>query len=356
MKRAGFLIEQIAEYENLLHAFHKAQSGKEGKNEVIIYRNDLQDNLSELREELLAGKVSVGDYYQFKIFDPKERVVCAAAFRERVLHHALMNICAPIFEKQFIATTCANRTGKGVYYAINYAMKGMKNHSYVAKMDIRKYFDSIDHDILSGKLKHIFKDRRLTGIFDRIIDSYCVETGKGVPIGNLTSQYFANYYLSSLDHYIKEVLHVPIYVRYMDDMLLFENDKIRLKEVIRQVEKYLLEELHLDLKFAIVNSTISSTSFLGYRLSRNRIGLTSRSKRRFRNKFTIIDRQLSQDQITESDAQNSAVPLFTFVKHAYTKQYRYRVISEVTNRKRLQPRESRRQLEQQCAELPSCQS
>ena len=265
MKRVGFLIEKIADKDNLLLAYYKAKIGKYYKKEVVRFGDNLDYNINKLQEEIMTGNVSVGKYHQFTITDPKKRNVYAAAFDERVLHHAIINVCHEYFERNLIYDTYATRPNKGVYKALDKAKAASKRYKYVAKLDFRKYFDTISHEVLKEKLGRIYKDRNLLNIFSQIIDTYSVEEGKGIPIGNLTSQYFANYYLSSLDHYIKEYLGVPVYVRYMDDMLLFENDKDKLKESVKAVAKYSTEKLKLNLKTPILKQTEDTISFLGYK-------------------------------------------------------------------------------------------
>lgn len=329
MKRVGFLIEQIADMENLRLAFYKAQSGKEAKNPVLAYRAKLESNLLDLREQLVAGDVRVGNYHLFKIYDPKERTICAADFSERVLHHALMNVCAPFFERQFICSTCANRVGKGVYYALNIAHKAMERYRFVAKLDVRKYFDSIHHDVLLKQLNRIFKDSRLLTIFEQIVHSYAVVEGRGLPIGNLTSQYFANFYLSGLDHYVKEKLQVAEYVRYMDDMLLFGNDKGVLKQQVYHVQLYANNLLKVELKPPLLQLTSHKTAFLGYSLKGAVIGLTNRSKRRFAAKYRMANKMLKEGTWDEKQYQEHILPLFAFVRHAYSKKYRKRILCKV---------------------------
>lgn len=333
MRRVGFLIEQIADMDNLRLAFFKAQRAKGGKKEVEDYRKELDTNLLQLRAELLEGMVNVGNYHLFKIYDPKERTVCAAAFRERVLHHALMNVCAPVFERHFIETTYANRTNKGTYKALDSAFKAVNKYAYVAKLDVRKYFDHIDHAILTVLLGRLFKDRRLLNVLQQIILSYNVGHGKGVPIGNLTSQYFANYYLSYIDHYAKEKLHLPIYVRYMDDILVFDNECERLNEKVAALQQVAETRLLLTFKPPVIQKTEIPVSFLGYRLSKHKIGLTQRSKRRFKKKYKSIIMAKGKDNYSEQEIQAHLLPLFAFVQYGYTKQYRTRVLKEVISRR-----------------------
>ncbi|MBR0064145.1 MAG: hypothetical protein IJQ06_00945 [Paludibacteraceae bacterium] len=327
------MTEQIADMDNLRLAFFKAQRGKRAKKEVEAYRKELDTNLLQLRAELIEGKVNVGNYHLFKIYDPKERTVCAAAFRERVLHHALMNVCAPIFERHFIETTYANRTNKGTYKALDTAFKAVNKYAYVAKLDVRKYFDHIDHTILTALLGRLFKDQRLLHVLQQIIQSYHVELGKGVPIGNLTSQYFANYYLSPIDHYAKEELSIPIYVRYMDDILMFHNDYERLKEKVVAYQQAAETRLLLTLKPPVIQKTEIPVSFLGYRLSKHKIGLTQRSKKRFKQKYKAALRVHAHNSQSEQETQAHLLPLFAFVQHGYTKRYRKQILNKVTSRR-----------------------
>ena len=333
MKRVGFLIEKIADMDNLRLAFYKAQKGKRGKREVIEYRDDLQHNLTRLHDTILSGEVKVGEYHLFKIYDPKERVVCAAHFNERVLHHAIMNVCAPYFERHFIPTTYANRENKGVYKALELAHHAAAHYRFVGKLDVRKYFDTIDHNVLKQSLEHLFKDRFLLQLFGKIIDSYSVENGRGLPIGNLTSQYFANYYLSGLDHYAKEVLKIPVYIRYMDDILVFGNERDHLKEQVNALIQYAAERLKLQMKSPIVQPTSIPIAFLGYRLSNNKIDLTKRSRGRFEKKYGHAIKKYDNGRWSEEEVQAHVLPLLAFVRYAYTKKYRNVIIDKVENRR-----------------------
>ncbi|MBR1808209.1 MAG: hypothetical protein IJ776_02325 [Paludibacteraceae bacterium] len=327
MKREGYIIEQAADMDNLRLAFHQAQCGKSGKQEVIRFREHLERNLLQLRKNLLEGKVLVGDYKLFRIYDPKERVVCAASFEERVMHHALMNVCAPRFEGHFINTTYANRKGKGAYKALETAHQAMGKYGYVAKMDVRKYFDSIDHDVLKSMLCRLFKDKRLLQVLNDIIGSYETSRGKGLPIGNLTSQYFANYYLSLLDHYAKQTLRVPVYIRYMDDILIFGDSMAEIKDNEQAITAFVSQKLFLRMKPPQISQTTKTIAFLGYSLCGRRIGLTARSKRRFESKYRMAEKNLNECTWSQAEYQSHVIPLFAFVRHGYTKKYRETIIN-----------------------------
>jgi hypothetical protein len=201
VKRENCLVDRIADPDNLRLAFWKAGKSKTGKAEVIEFQNNLDKNLLSLRSELLGGKPAVGNYRYFKVFDPKERLICASAFRERVLHHALMNVCHDSFERFQIYDSYACRIGKGTYAALDRAETFQKRYAWFLKLDVRKYFASISHNILKGMLQRRFKERRLLDIFGAIVDSYEAAPQRGLPIGNLTSQYYSFSRLYSLPSY-----------------------------------------------------------------------------------------------------------------------------------------------------------
>jgi hypothetical protein len=335
MKRAKHLIEKIQELDNLYLAYFKAKRGKSDTCAVIDYARCLDQNIKMLQEQIQTGNISIGNYHYFTICDPKVRRICAADFSERVLHHAIMNVCHAYFERHLIYDTYATRVDKGIYAALEKARYAMKKYQYVGKLDFRKYFDSISHEVLKTQLRRLFKDKQLLGIFDKIIDSYETKSGFGLPIGNLTSQYFANYYLSGMDHYAKEILKIPVYVRYMDDILIFENDKNKLKENIVKLEEYVGADLcvcpddtgehmgsPLRFKPVLINKCEQGISFLGYKPYPHKILLNSRSKRRFREKLKRYNLMLYNNLWNETGYQRHVIPLASFAKYAYTKSFR----------------------------------
>jgi len=328
MKRIGFLINDIAEYKNLYLAYYKASKGKQEKQDVVEFAKNLENNLTVLQNQIITGNIVIGNYHYFTIHDPKERVICAASFQERVLHHAIMNICHSVFEKKLIHTTYATRPNKGIYKAIGLAKKSIIKYKYVAKLDVRKYFDSISHTVLKEMLTNMFKDSRLLEIFDRIINSYQVQVQKGIPIGNLTSQYFANYYLSKADHYAKEILKIPVYIRYMDDMVLFFNNKAELKTKTIEFKTYIKKILKLDLKPIQIYSQIQGVAFLGYKILPYNLRLNSNSKKRFIFKYNKYTSYLEKNIWTEQKYQQHILPLFAFLQQADTKSLRKNIIFE----------------------------
>lgn len=322
MKRIGNLTQQIADTDNLLLAFYKARRGKHRSSDALHFQNNLEKNIAELSAEINSGLVSVGKYEYFYIEDPKLRLICAASFRERVLHHAIMNVCHQYFERNLIETTYATRPDKGIYQAIDRAKIAMKRYKFVAKFDFRKYFDNISHDILKEKLNRMYKDNRLLSIMSKIIDSYSKSEGRGIPIGNLTSQYFANYYLSEMDHLIKEVLKVPEYIRYMDDFLVFSNDYDVLEEYIVKIRDFSGTKLLLTLKPVVKGLTDNGMDFLGYKVCANKILLTQRSKKRFGRKSRLYVGYVERGIWNENEFYEHIIPLLSYATKAYSKGLR----------------------------------
>ena len=357
MKREGFLIERIADPDNLRLAFWKARKGKEHKTDVADYRRNLDSNLMILREELLSGDIRVGGYYYFRIYDPKERLICAASFPERVLHHAVMNVCHAIFERFQTDDSYATRIGKGQYAALERAKAHTRRYRWFCKLDVRKFFDSIDHEVLYVKLCRKFKDPVLLGIFRRIIDSYEASPGRGLPIGNLTSQYFANFYMAYIDHYVREKLHIPAYVRYMDDMVLWHDDKKELLRISKLLTSFIGDELCMTLKPECVNSTGKGLPFLGYVLFPAIVRLNGNSKKRFVRKYREYGDKLQDGTWSQTEYARHVQPLIAFTRFADARSFR-RALAERTDadQNRLEPRDTRRQLEQQRPELPLCLS
>ena len=320
------MIEWIIEPENLRLAFWKARKGKSYSSSVQAYRDELDITLAALRRQVVTGLVEVGQYRFFKIYDPKERQICASAFREQVLHHALMNVCHEHFERVQVFDSYACRKGKGTYAALARAKEFTAKYPWFLKLDVRKFFETIQHDVLKTQLRRMFKDQRLLEIFEKIIDSYEAHPGQGVPIGNLTSQYFANHYLAGLDHFIKSRLRFKGYARYMDDQLLWHHDKWKLKEAHGIIRDYVQEELQCELKPEVLNRTRYGVPFLGYRVLPDHTRLLQRSKRRFIRKFQEIEEKYHSGEWSEAACQRHILPLLAFIRHADTKTFRENVI------------------------------
>lgn len=283
MRRVKNLFPKIPLHDNLYYAFYKAARKKRRKRAVIEYCDDLSHNIDELREEILCLSPKVGNYRFFWVEDPKPRYICAASFKERVLHHAIMNVCEPVLDAFAIEDCYACRVGKGTFKAILKCQKFSQCNKWYIKLDIKKYFDSIDHNVALSLLNNKIKDDRLCILFEKILNTYHTKPGKGVPIGNLISQHVANFYLGYFDHWIKETLHIKGYLRYMDDFVLFTSSRLKSKALLNKIESYLANFLKLQLKHTIqINRCCFGIPFLGYRIYPKTIELSPSSKKRFK--------------------------------------------------------------------------
>ena len=354
MKRKSGLMELIADADNLRLAFWKAAKGKATKRDCREFRGALDRELDALRRGLLSGELKIGDYHYFKVHDPKERLICAASFRERVLHHAMINICEPVLERAAIHDSYACRKGKGSLMAVARARSAARSQGWFLKMDMRKYFDSIDHATLRAQLARKFKESALLMLFDRILGSYQCLPGRGLPIGNLTSQHMANFYLSPLDRHIKETLKCRNYVRYMDDMVVWGQTGGELQAVLESVQQFARSDLQLELKSGTaLNRTCFGMDFLGYRIFPDSVRLSRRSKARFARKFRRYEEARLAGVWSDRQAQQRMGALLAFVLPAQSSAFRRRVLERFgVDAKGLEPCVTRRQLEQQRDQLP----
>jgi len=328
LKRAGDLYERICEPENLRLAFIKSIRGKRGKAEVVAYSTNLDANLRLLREQLLAERVDAGHYHFFTVHDPKERVICAASFPERVLHHAIMNVCEPVLERYAIHDSYACRTGKGMHAAVLRAQAFTRRYPWYLKLDIRQYFASIDHAVAMRLLERRIKDRAVLRLVQRILDTYEIEPGRGLPIGNLLSQHLANFYLGHLDHWIKEELRVRGYVRYMDDFVLWADDKAGLKAHLGAIRAFLESELNLELKNNVqINRCARGLPFLGYRVFANRLTLGPRARRRFSRKLRGYEQEWAAGEWSEADLARHMEALLSYVRFADSLALRRQIVN-----------------------------
>jgi RNA-directed DNA polymerase len=348
MKRIGNIFEQVIEPENLRLAFWKASRSKRHRPDQRAFADNLDVEVRRMREGLVRGEFPVGNYTRFMIYDPKEREICAAAFPERVLHHALMNVCEPYFEKWLIFDTYACRKGKGQFKAVRRAQEFARSNKWFLKADVRKFFDSVPHDRLKALLRRRFKDILLLQWFDRIIDTYETQPGCGLPIGNLTSQYFANFYLDPLDRLVKEKLGVKGFVRYMDDFALWHNSKAELKKLRNEIVSFSEESLGLKLKGEpYLNRVRHGMDFLGMRVFADMVRLNRRSKQRFSARIRQYEWMLAEGQLLESDFQERVTALTAFTRQADTLEWRRNFFREPAISVGIKPLHPWRELEQQ---------
>ena len=304
---------QLYSWDNLLRAYHKASRGKRGNPNVAAFEYRLEDNLLQLQCELREQSYIPGAYHSFYIHDPKKRLISAAPFRDRVVHHALCNLIEPIFERSFISDSYANRIGKGTHRALDRAQQFARRYKYILQCDLKQFFPSIDHAILRAILARKIDDAKVLWLIDQILASgrgvlseeytmvyfpnddpstgsgqglFAALRPRGLPIGNLTSQFWANCYLNPFDHFIKRELGCRGYVRYVDDFLLFANDKRVLWEW-RAIILERLASLRLTLheRAAQPKPVTEGISFLGFRLFSMHRRLQARNGFAFRRRL-----------------------------------------------------------------------
>jgi len=307
------LYPDICTFENLWKAFRYARRGKRHKLEVALFEQDVERQLFEIQEALTSNNFEFQGYRSFIITDPKERVICAAPFRDRVVHHAICNIIAPLMDMALLDDVYACRTGKGTHLAIKKAMSMMKKHQWVLKMDIKKYFYTIDHDILLTTLANRFIDVQVMDLISKLLKTYHSDLSyyfrfpqdnlfdiarpRGLPIGNLTSQWFANFYLNPIDRLIKQKLKLPGYVRYMDDFILFADTKDDLfhtkEEVIQALQ---LLRLQANDKKTQIFPIKNGFPFLGLYLRQNRLRILRSNLKRIKRRLGEQAKKMQRDQ------------------------------------------------------------
>ncbi len=327
-KRYSQLYEQIAHFDNLYLAYRKASRGKRSQPEVAAFEFNLQSHLFQLQDELMNGSYRPGAYRSFYILDPKRRLISAAPFRDRVVHHALCNLIEPIFERTFIGTSYANRRGKGTHAAIDRAQAYTRQAPYVLQCDVRQFFPSIDHAILDAILARKIADERTLWLCQQIMNSgagilkneytpvyfpgddlFAANRPRGLPIGNLTSQFWANVYLNELDQFVKRELRARAYVRYVDDFLLFGADKGQLWAWKTSVQEKLASlRLTLHENSSTVYPVKNGIPFLGFRLYPTHRRLKRANGVNFQRRYARLRRQYQRGE--ESQEVHRGYPLF----------------------------------------------
>lgn len=347
MKRHGNLWPQVTDFDNLLAAARQAQRGKRYQENVLQFNSRLGDELLQLQDELITKTYQPGAYRTFQIVEPKKRMISAAPYRDRVVHHALCNVIAPIFERTFVRDSYANRVGYGTHRALHRFVEHARSSRYVLQCDVRKFFPSIDHEFLKETLRRKLKCADTLWLIERIIDASNEQEGspeyfpgdqvwtpaerrRGLPIGNLTSQFFANVYLNSLDHFVTEQLRVNKYVRYVDDFALFGDDREQLAAARRALEQHLLE---LRLKIHPIKSQLFETrcgaSFLGFRVLPDRIRVGYRSLRRARKRLRRLQTAYRVGQVTLAQVTQSVRSWAEHLNYGDTWRLRQRVFSSL---------------------------
>lgn len=324
MKTNSNLWDKLVSFENLNLAYYKAKKANSNHIEVYKFQLNLERNLFELQNELINRKYQLSKYFCFTIFDPKKRVIKALPFRDRVVQHALVNIIEPIFEKTFIGNSFACRKGYGTHKGLIEVKKAVqgkfKFKGYALKCDVKKYFYTIDHSILKRILFHKIKDKKVQELISLIIDSDCSAFGKnkGIPIGNLTSQLFANIYLNELDQFVKHKLKAKYYYRYVDDFLIFSELKSQLhmyKKAIKCFLKYTLK-LKVPNRKANIYLIKDGVDFVGYKIFPKMIRLRKSNIIKFKKRAMDLLRQIMTRGVSVKKLLASIYSYLGYGKHA----------------------------------------
>jgi RNA-directed DNA polymerase len=348
---------QICSWDNLLLAFRKAARGKRGKGPAARFEHRLEDNLIALQEELRAKTYRPGCYDSFYIHEPKRRLISAAPFRDRVVHHALCNVIEPIFERSFIHDSYANRKDKGTHRALDRAQAFARRYRYVLQVDVVQFFPAIDHGVLRAILARKLTDPDVLWLVDRVLasgagvlreaydmtwftgdDLFAVLYPRGLPIGNLTSQFWANCYLSPFDHFVKRELRCRGYLRYVDDALFFADDKTTLwawrDAVVERLARFRLA-IHAG---AHPRPVTEGIPFLGFVVYPDRRRLKRRNAIHFRRRFRALVHRYTAGEIPLERVTASAQGWANHARYGNTVGLRKAVLGDISLSKRVNAR------------------
>jgi RNA-directed DNA polymerase len=344
-KSLNHIWSEFASWENWLLAYRRCLRRKRYKPYACEFAFDWEVRLTQLRKEVITHKWSPGAYYQFSIVDPKPRVISAAPFRDRIVHHALVNVLEPFFERRFIFDSYACRKGKGTHAAIKRAQYYQRRHKLYLKTDIVKFFPNIDHHLLRSQFHRLIRDSAILQIIDTVIQSgstvvsnpleptwypgddlFSVLRPKGIPIGNLTSQFFANVFLDPVDHAMKETVRIPGYIRYADDILFFGDSKEQLWEACGKLKGILCGlrlSLHQDKTF--VGQSDQGVRFLGCRVFPHQRRLAQTSLNRMQKRIRRWRQQAKERKVDFPEIRSSLQSWDSYARFCNSKMIRRRI-------------------------------
>lgn len=355
MKRFNHLFEQIIDYENLWHAYKNAAKGKRYRSEVLRFTKNLEENLIIIQNELIYKTYEIGRYREFYVYEPKKRLIMALPFKDRVVQWAVYRVLEPLMDRQYIHDSFGCRKGKGVQKAadrLQYWMRKLeRSHKkpYYLKLDISKYFYRIDHDVLLSILSRKIKDDDLMWLLEKIIRSEDTKfgiplgdhgfeedrlEGIGMPIGNLTSQLFANLYLNELDQYAKHELRLRNYIRYMDDIIILHPDKQELRKVLEEIDLFLRFELKLQLNNKTAIRPIrTGIDFVGYRVWSTHRKLNQKTAKKMKARLKYLQKAFARGEVDVDDVRQSIHSYLGYMMHADCYRLKKKVLSEFVLKK-----------------------
>jgi retron-type reverse transcriptase len=375
MKRYGHLWGQLISWENFLLAARKARRGKRDRAAVQRFEFRQENELLCLQRELRDGTYRPGAFTTHWITRPKPRMISAAPYRDRVVHHALMNVLEPILDRHFHPNSYACRRDKGTHRAADRLQGLLGRHRWFLQLDIRKYFPSIDHEILKSTYRRLLKDRSVLGLLDLIVDSSNEQESvreyfpgddlftpharrHGLPIGNLTSQWLANWYLTPLDHSVTSHLGLSGYVRYCDDFIVCHEDRAVLREALTEIRGHLADfRLRLHEGKTSIRPSRAGCTFVGYRCWATHRLVRKRNVREFRRRVRWMREAYSAREIQWDDIKPRLASWVGHARQANSERLLRRLSREwvfVRDRAADEPCSARWQLEQQSTELPLC--
>ncbi len=330
VRRSAVSLDDIAAWPNLCQAFGHAARGKATSLEVKTFRARLDDELANLGEGIRNLSLKVGDYASFRIFDPKARTIHAPKFSERVLHHAMMGVMEPVIDRSLVFDTYACRKGKGCLAAVHRAQHHLRRYPWFVKVDVKGFFPSIHHDRLQDVLRRRFKEPGLLALCAKVVRGFEASPGRGLPIGALTSQHFANLYLAPLDRFLLEQEKVAAMVRYSDDVVWWTQTKAQAKASIRRVRDFVEGPLALKLHDnAYVQRSNAGLSFLGFRIFPGALRLSRRRKDRYRRARSEWESAYAQGLISSAQLQQGYASAAAIIMHADAQAWRTKELSRM---------------------------
>ena len=336
------IFHDITSLSNLLRAWKEFKRGKASKIDIVEFEFHLEDNLFALHHELVEKNYKPEPYHAFFVYDPKRRHIHKASMRDRVLHQAIFRVLYPIFNKHFIFDSFSSRIGKGthagskrLFAALRKASKNWRHSVFALKCDVRKFFDSIDHGILRALIERKIQDPETLRLLEQVIGSFkmCItsrrpfQSDTGLPLGNVTSQFFANIYLNELDQFAKHVLKTKFYFRYADDFIIVHRDKEFLEKCLGRIKIFLESELKLQLHpdKVSIRKLRQGIDFVGYVILPSAAVLRTKTKKRILKKWQKAKEEMHAGEITEENFNQTKVSYMGVLKHCKSNKIKRKI-------------------------------
>ena len=334
--------EKVCDFNNLYEAHRKARLGKRHKPDVIAFEMDLAHNLWEIKDRLERGTYKVSGYKRFMIHDPKEREIQALSYPDRIVQHSLCdNVLTTFFENRLIYDNCACRVAKGTHFGMKRLAGFMREHyqragpdGWILKADVSKFFQNIDHSVLLERLRRVIPDPDVTQLLEIIIHSFNADTGRGLPMGNQTSQLFALYYLDPVDRLVKEDLRVKHYTQYMDDMVLLHPDRDFLRECLKRMREVAEGELKLTLNDKTqIFPMAHGVDYLGWHFYLTGTGkvvkrLRTQNKKKLKRRMKGLQKGYAEGRLEGEDIKRSMAATHGHLIHGHTYKLRKKLYNK----------------------------